>query len=70
MGIRKQFRNTPLGATIAFVLIHEIGKIGLARGFEEIEVSWILEDNKSMRGIIEMAGNREYKRYRIFGKTL
>ncbi|MEE8327900.1 MAG: N-acetyltransferase [Nitrosomonadaceae bacterium] len=70
MGVRKQFRNTPLGATIAFMMVAAIRKFGLSRGFREIEVSWILEDNKSMRGIIEMAGNREYKRYRIFGKTL
>ena len=70
MGVRKQFRNTPLGATIAFMMVAAIRKFGLSRGFQEIEVSWILEDNKSMRGIIEMAGNREYKRYRIFGKTL
>jgi hypothetical protein len=70
MGVRKQFRNTPLGATIAFMMVTAIREFGLSRGFREIEVSWILEDNKSMRGIIEMAGNREYKRYRIFGKTL
>lgn len=70
MGVRKQFRNTPLGATIAFMMVAAIRKFGISRGFREIEVSWILEDNKSMRGIIEMAGNREYKRYRIFGKTL
>jgi len=70
MGVRKQFRNTPLGATIAFMMVTAIRKFGLSRGFREIEVSWILEENKSMRGIIEMAGNREYKRYRIFGKTL
>ncbi len=70
MGVRKQFRNTPLGATIAFMMVAAIRKFGISRGFREIEMSWILEDNKSMRGIIEMAGNREYKRYRIFGKTL
>ena len=70
MGVRKQFRNTPLGATIAFMMVAAIRQLGLSRGFREVEVSWILEDNKSMRGIIEMAGNREYKRYRIFGKTL
>ena len=70
MGVRKQFRNTPLGATIAFMMVAAIRKFGISRGFREIEMSWILEDNKSMRRIIEMAGNREYKRYRIFGKTL
>jgi len=70
MGVRKQFQNTPLGATLAFMMLDAPRQIGLSRGFQEIEVSWILEDNKSMRGMIEKAGIREYKRYRIFGKTL
>lgn len=70
MGVRKQFQNTPLGATLAFMMIDAPRQIGLSRGFREIEVSWILEDNKSMRGMIEKAGIQEYKRYRIFGKTL
>ena len=70
MGVRKKFQNTPLGATLAFMMLDEPRKIGLSRGFREIEVSWILEDNKPMRGMIEKAGIQEYKRYRIFGKTL
>ena len=70
MGVRKKFQNTPLGATLAFMMLDAPRKIGLSRGFQEIEVSWILEDNKPMRGMIEKAGIQEYKRYRIFGKTL
>ncbi len=70
MGVRKQFQNTPLGATLAFMMLDAPRQIGLSRGFREIEVSWILEDNKSMRGMIEKAGIQEYKRYRIYGKTL
>ncbi len=70
MGVRKKFQNTPLGAALAFMMIDAPRKIGLSRGFREIEVSWILEDNKPMRGMIEKAGIQEYKRYRIFGKKL
>lgn len=70
MGVRKKFQNTPLGATLAFMMLDVPRQIGLSRGFREIEISWILEDNKPMRGMIEKAGIHEYKRYRIFGKTL
>ena len=53
------------------MMIEAPREAGLSRGIREIEVSWILEDNKSMRGMIEkLAGVPEYKRYRIFGKTL
>ena len=39
--------------------------------FDEFIKIYYLEDNKSMRGMIEkLAGVPEYKRYRIFGKTL
>ena len=71
MGVRKRFQNTPLGAALACMMIEAPREAGLSRGIREIEVSWILEDNKSMRGMIEkLAGVPEYKRYRIFGKTL
>jgi len=71
MGVRKRFQNTPLGAALACMMIEAPREVGLSRGLREIEVSWILEDNKSMRGMIEkLAGIPEYKRYRIFGKTL
>ena len=71
MGVRKKFQNTPLGAALACMMIEAPREAGLSRGIREIEVSWILEDNKSMRGMIEkLAGIPEYKRYRIFGKTL
>ena len=71
MGVRKKFQNTPLGAALACMMIEAPREVGLSRGLREIEVSWILEDNKSMRGMIEkLAGVPEYKRYRIFGKTL
>ena len=36
----------------------------------EIELSWILEDNAGMRGIIESIGGRAYKRYRVYEREL
>ncbi len=36
----------------------------------DAELSWILEDNKPMRRIVEMLGAEVYKRYRIFEKAL
>ncbi|HBV20331.1 MAG TPA: N-acetyltransferase [Nitrosomonas sp.] len=70
MGVRKQFHNTPLGVALACMVIDAPRKAGLAHGVREVELSWILEDNKSMRSILENLGSKEYKRYRIYGKTL
>jgi hypothetical protein len=70
MGVRKQFQSTPLGAALAFLVIDALRGVGRAWGIEGVELSWILEDNKSMRRMLEGVGCREYKRYRIYGKRL
>ena len=70
MGVRKQFHNTPLGLALACLVIDAPRKAGAARGIQEVEMSWILEDNAAMRSILDSIGSDQYKRYRIFGKTL
>ncbi|MBA4142277.1 MAG: N-acetyltransferase [Nitrosospira sp.] len=70
MGVRKEFHNTPLGMALAFMVIDAPRELGRAMGIQAVELSWILEDNKSMRAILDTLGCRQYKRYRIYGKTL
>jgi GNAT superfamily N-acetyltransferase len=70
MGVRRQFQSTPLGAALAFLVIDSLRETGRAWGIRAVELSWILEDNKPMRRMLEGIGCREYKRYRIFGKSL
>lgn len=70
MGVRKQFRNTPLGLALACLVIDAPRQVALARGMQGGELSWILEDNTAMRAILDKIGSRQYKRYRIYGKTL
>ncbi len=38
-------------------------------GFRWVELSWILENNRPMRSILERLGAKAYKTYRIYGKT-
>ena len=70
MGVRKRFHNTPLGMALAFMVIDAPKKLARAVGVQAVELSWILEDNKPMRAILDSLGCRQYKRYRIYGKTL
>lgn len=70
MGVRKQFQSSPLGMALAIMVINAPRQMALSRGIRAVELSWILEDNKAMRGILTYLGCREYKRYRIYGKTL
>jgi len=70
MGVRKQYHNTPVGLALACLVIDAPRQAGLARGIEEVELSWILEDNMAMRHILDKIGCEQYKRYRIYQKLL
>ncbi|MDT8398554.1 MAG: N-acetyltransferase [Pseudomonadales bacterium] len=70
MGVRKQFRNTPLGAALAFMVIDASWPPVFARDIRGAEMSWILDSNKPMRTILDNVGSHLYKRYRLYEKTL
>ncbi len=69
MGVKRSISG--LGARLVpFLIIDAMRKAALAKGMREIELSWILEDNLAMRGIIEALGGRAYKTYRLYEKSL
>jgi hypothetical protein len=70
MGVRKKFHGTPLGSAMAIGVIGFIRSYHLSRGTHLAELSWILEDNMSMRRMIEALGAVPYKTYRIYEKEL
>lgn len=70
MGVRKEYQNSRLGAGLAFLVIDTVRQALIRRNIRNVEMSWILEDNAGMRGIIEAIGGDPYKRYRIYQKSL
>ena len=70
MGLRKKYHGTALGAALALGAIGQVRKYHVSRGTRRGELSWILEDNVAMRRMIEMAGARPYKTYRIYEKAI
>lgn len=70
MGVRRQYHHTRLGPTLAYAMIKFGLGPALRRGVAQAELSWILEDNAGMRGIIEALGGRISKRYRMYDKDL
>ncbi|MXS82879.1 N-acetyltransferase [Nitrosomonas oligotropha] len=70
MGVRKKYHHSPIGLALACLVIDAPRQAGMKRGIKEVEMSWILEDNMAMRGILDSIGSEQYKRYRIYGKTL
>ena len=70
MGVKRKFARDFRGQLLPFLLIDRMRSEALKAGIEEVEMSWILEDNKPMRAIIEAAGSDRYKTYRVYQKQL
>ena len=70
MGVRKKLQRTRLGPLLAFLVIDAGRQKVIPLGVQDVEMSWILEENTAMRNILETLGGVVYKRYRVFEKRL
>ncbi len=70
MGVRRKLAGTVIGSALPLQLIGAIWPGVKKLGFRWVELSWILENNRPMRSILERLGAKSYKTYRIYGKTL
>jgi len=70
MGVRKKYQNTIFGPAMAFMVVDAVLRPGLSRGGERVELSWILEQNKPTRNMIEKFGGKITKRYHMYSKSL
>ncbi len=70
MGVRKEYQNKRLGSVLALMVTEKARQALVRRNIDEIELSWILEDNDGMISISNELGAVVTKRYRIFEKSL
>jgi len=71
MGIKRSAAQAGLTrGLMSYLLIDAVRRELIALGYTHVELSWILEDNRPMRRIIESLGAIAYKTYRIYGKPL
>lgn len=70
MGVRRRYQNGPLGAALALGVIDAVRRHHAGLGTKWGELSWVLEENRRVRRIIEMLGASPYKTYRMFEKEL
>jgi hypothetical protein len=70
MGVRKRYHDSLMGAAMALMMIQDLYSPSVKHGVKEVEMSWILENNRGTRDIIEGIKGIAYKRYRIYGKNL
>lgn len=70
MGVRRRYHNSRLGPGLALSVVQALREPGLRKGLEEVEMSWILENNEAMKNIITTLGGRQTKRYRVYERRL
>lgn len=66
LGVVPEHRGTGLDAALIHETTVRAARIGVRGG----ECSWMLEDNVAMLRPIEQIGGREYRRYRVFERSL
>ncbi len=67
LGIKEKYRQLGL-PMLAFHHICEI--VRKKEKYHSLEIGWTLEDNDAVNSLIEEAGAKRYKKYRIFRKPL
>ncbi len=70
MGVRRRLHASTAGAAAPLLLIGALMRKSLELGYAKAELSWILEDNRAMRRILESIGATPYKTYRVYEKRL
>jgi hypothetical protein len=66
-GIKEKYQQLGI-PMLAFHHIYEIAR--KQKKYQNLEMGWTLEDNESINSLIEEAGAKKYKKYRIFRKSL
>ena len=70
LGVRRKYQGSAKGAALALGVIERVRDHHRAHGTRSAELSWILEDNKPIRDIVEALGGRPYKTYRIYERAI
>jgi len=70
LGLRSDLQRSLGGARVVFSLLGVVQKAFVRRGVRAVELSWVLEDNHAIQGIIGTFAAEPYKRYRIYAKEL
>ncbi|MEM8775611.1 MAG: hypothetical protein AAGF53_11300 [Pseudomonadota bacterium] len=69
-GLRREYHKTRIGLLAAITSFEAAIRAQYDQGVEEIESSWVLEDNDDLISMCRTYGMEVYKTYRIFEKDI
>ncbi len=70
LGIRRAYQSTPIGGLLLALMIRDLVAEARAYSLDWIELSWILETNRAMVAIAEMAAGPPAKVYRLYSRQI
>ncbi|MGB6319818.1 MAG: hypothetical protein WBG08_14385 [Litorimonas sp.] len=70
MGLKRKFQKGRRGVALTTQICSDAFDAGQAQGFDQCELSWILEGNRSMTSICDLVGADRYKTYRMVEASL
>jgi hypothetical protein len=70
MGVRRKYQESPLGAALALGVVEAVRRHHRDLGTRHGELSWVLEDNRRIRHLLDLLGAKPYKTYRLYEKDL
>jgi hypothetical protein len=66
-GVLEEYRQLGI-PMLAFHHIYEIAR--KQKKYRNLEMGWTLEENEAINSLVEEAGGKKYKKYRIYRKSL
>lgn len=69
-GIRQDIQKKRSGSALMLALFETCYAAVRPRGIEDVELSWILEENTDVQNMITLSSASVYKTYRLYKKTL
>jgi hypothetical protein len=70
LGIRRRWRGHPVSAMAVGALLDRAITLAIGRGWESLEISWILEDNAAMLQTMARLPAPVTGRWRIYGAPI
>jgi hypothetical protein len=70
LGLKRAVQSRPIASVILAMLIHEFNGLESSYPHDWVEFSWILETNRRMVALAEMAAGPPAKVYRIYGRKV
>jgi GNAT superfamily N-acetyltransferase len=70
LGLRKSYQSTPIGGMLLALLVSELLQIWRHYNHRWVEFSWVLENNRRMVELAQLAAGPPAKIYRIYQKMI